>query len=63
KLYDMGISQKNVALVSYFITLLFGLIAFGFSFSSQKSLLIVLLFLLLILLIVIYKIFKKELRK
>ncbi|MCK4956031.1 MAG: undecaprenyl/decaprenyl-phosphate alpha-N-acetylglucosaminyl 1-phosphate transferase, partial [Candidatus Cloacimonetes bacterium] len=29
KLYDMGISQKNVALVSYFITLLFGLIAFG----------------------------------
>ncbi|MBT3168634.1 MAG: undecaprenyl/decaprenyl-phosphate alpha-N-acetylglucosaminyl 1-phosphate transferase [Candidatus Cloacimonetes bacterium] len=62
KLHEMGISQKNVALISYFITMLFGLIAFGFSYSSKKMLLTILLFLLFILLIVIYKLFKKEMK-
>ena len=63
KLHEIGLSQKNIALICYFITLLFGLIAFGFSFSSKKVLLSILLFLLFILIIVIYNIFKKEIKK
>ena len=63
KLHEIGLSQKNIALISYFITLLFGLIAFGFSFSSKKVLLSILLFLLFILIIVVYNIFKKEFKK
>jgi len=63
KLHEIGLSQKNIALICYFITLLFGLIAFGFSFSSKKVLLSILLFLLFILIIVIYNIFKKEFKK
>ena len=63
KLHEIGLSQKNIALICYFITLLFGLIAFGFSFSSKKVLLSILLFLLFILIIVVYNIFKKEFKK
>jgi len=63
KLHEIGISQKNVALISYFITFLFGLIAFGFSFSSKKILLATLLGLLIVLLIIVYYLFKKEFRK
>ncbi len=63
RLHEIGLSQKYIALISYFVTLLFGLIAFGFSFSSKKILLSILLFLLFILLIVAYNIFKKEFKK
>jgi UDP-GlcNAc:undecaprenyl-phosphate/decaprenyl-phosphate GlcNAc-1-phosphate transferase len=63
KLHEIGLSQKNIALICYFITMLFGLIAFGFSFSSKKILLSILLFLLFILIIVVYNIFKKEFKK
>ncbi|MBT4334019.1 MAG: undecaprenyl/decaprenyl-phosphate alpha-N-acetylglucosaminyl 1-phosphate transferase [Candidatus Cloacimonetes bacterium] len=63
KLHEIGLSQKHIALISYFITVLFGLIAFGFSFSSKKLLLSILLILLFTLLIVVYKIFKKEFKK
>ncbi len=40
----LGFSQKAVALIVYFVTLLFGLIAIGFSFSSRKILFSVLMF-------------------
>ena len=63
KLHEIGLSQKNIALICYFLTLLFGLIAFGFSFSSKKILLSILLFLLFILMIVVYNFFKKEFKK
>jgi len=63
KLHEIGLSQKNIALICYFLTLLFGLIAFGFSYSSKKVLLSILLSLLLILIIVVYNIFKKEFKK
>jgi UDP-GlcNAc:undecaprenyl-phosphate GlcNAc-1-phosphate transferase len=63
KLYDLGISQKNIAMISYFITFLFGLIGFGFLLSSKKMLMIVLVILLVVLLIITYKLFKKELGK
>ncbi len=38
KLYEIGLSQKNIAIICYFLTLLFGLIGFGFSFSSKRKL-------------------------
>ncbi len=63
KLHEIGLSQKNIAIICYFLTILFGLIAFGFSFSSKKILLSILLFLLFILIIVVYNIFKKEFKK
>ncbi len=63
KLHEIGLSQKNIAFICYFLTFLFGLIAFGFSFSSKRILLSILLFLLFIFIIVIYNIFKKEFKK
>ncbi|MDP8203312.1 MAG: MraY family glycosyltransferase [Candidatus Tenebribacter mawsonii] len=63
KLHEIGLSQKHIALISYFVTVLFGLIAFGFSFSSKKLLLLILLFLLFILLIFVFYLFKKEFKK
>ena len=63
KLHEIGLSQKNIAFICYFLTLLFGLIAFGFSFSSKKVLFSILSFLLFILIIVVYNIFKKEFKK
>ncbi|MFC1887396.1 glycosyltransferase family 4 protein [Candidatus Cloacimonadota bacterium] len=60
KMMDLGFSQKNIALISYFITMLFGLIAFGFSFTSHKILLLILIILLLIIFFLLYSLFKKE---
>ncbi|MEA1972909.1 MAG: MraY family glycosyltransferase [Candidatus Cloacimonadota bacterium] len=57
KLLDRGFSQKTVALTGYFITLLFGLIAIGFSYSSKKIVLITLILLFSLMIIVFYKIF------
>jgi len=33
---EYGFSQKRIALIVYFITILFGLIAIGFSFTDKK---------------------------
>jgi len=60
KMIDIGFSQKNIALISYFITFLFGLIAFGFSFASKKLLLIILAVLIIILFLSLYSLIKKE---
>lgn len=49
KMLDIGLSQKVIALISYFVTFLFGLIAFGFSLASKQILLIVLILLFLLL--------------
>ncbi|MCF7859281.1 MAG: undecaprenyl/decaprenyl-phosphate alpha-N-acetylglucosaminyl 1-phosphate transferase [Candidatus Cloacimonetes bacterium] len=63
KLLDLGLAQNYIALICYFLTILFGLIALGFSFSSKKTLLSILLLLLFTLIIVAYKIFKKDVKK
>ncbi|MFO7897078.1 MAG: MraY family glycosyltransferase [Candidatus Cloacimonadales bacterium] len=60
KLHNLGISQKYVALICYFITFLFSLIGLGFALSSKKYLMVVLLFLLVLLLILTYNFFKKD---
>ncbi|MFC1898215.1 MraY family glycosyltransferase [Candidatus Cloacimonadota bacterium] len=54
KLLDLGFSQKIIALISYFITFMFGLIALGFSFTSKKILFLVLIFVALILIMIGY---------
>lgn len=60
KMLDLGLSQKTVALIAYFITFLFALIAFGFSFSTKKMLLLTLVALLFILMIISYLLIKRE---
>lgn len=57
KLLDYGLSQKTIALISYFITFLFGLIALGFSLSSEKIVMIIFIFIAFILLAILYFIF------
>jgi len=60
KMMDQGFSQKTIALAGYFVTFLFGLIAFGFSFASSKTLLIILMILLITIFTVLYSLIKKE---
>jgi len=61
KLFDLGFSQKTINLICYFITFLFGLIAFGFSFTTKEVLLgILLLLFLTVLVILIFIVYKQE---
>ena len=59
----LGLSQKTIALIVYFVTLMFGLIAIGFSFSSKKVLFSVLLGLLILMVVVAYILMRLEKRK
>lgn len=56
----LGFSQKTVALIVYFITLLFGLIAIGFSFSSRKILFSVLVFVAALAIVAWYLVMAKR---
>jgi len=58
-LLKLGWSQKTIALVTYFITCLFGLAAIGFSFSSHKILFSLLVLLMAVLVIIAYYIIHK----
>jgi len=58
KLYDLGFSQKTIAWISYFITFLFGLISFGFSFASQ-GIFMGILFILFIIILVFFVLHKE----
>lgn len=62
QLLKMGLSQKNIALISYIITLVFGLIAVGFSFVP-KDIHIVILLVLFALIFLGYFIISKENKK
>jgi len=53
-LLKLGLSQKAIALISYFITFLFGLAAIGFSFSSRKVLFSLVVLLMAVLVIIVY---------
>lgn len=63
KLLELGYSQKAIALVLYFITFLFGLIAIGFSFSNKRLFLLILILLVFILFILINLLYSKEFKK
>jgi UDP-GlcNAc:undecaprenyl-phosphate GlcNAc-1-phosphate transferase len=53
-LLKLGLSQKSIALISYFITCLFGLAAIGFSFSSKKILFSLVVLLMAVLIVLAY---------
>ena len=59
-LLELGLSQKTVALIVYFVTLLFGLIAIGFSFSSRKILFSVLMFISAVAVVAWYLVMSKR---
>ncbi|MBN2829483.1 MAG: undecaprenyl/decaprenyl-phosphate alpha-N-acetylglucosaminyl 1-phosphate transferase [Candidatus Cloacimonetes bacterium] len=59
-LLNYGLSHRTISYIAYLFTLLFGLIALGFSFSSKKILLSVLVVLISVLLIILYTILKRE---
>jgi len=59
----LGLSQKAISLIVYTVTLLFGLIAIGFSFSSKKILFAVLLGLLILMVVVAYVLMRQERKK
>ncbi|OQX71913.1 MAG: UDP-N-acetylmuramyl pentapeptide phosphotransferase, partial [Candidatus Cloacimonas sp. 4484_275] len=63
KMLELGFSQKTVAVISYIVTFIFGLTAFGFSFAPKEILLIVLLILIFILSVFIFIILKKGMLK
>ncbi len=60
KMLKLGFSQKAIALISYFITFTFGLIALGFSLIDKRVLFSLLIILGILVLIIIYYIIKKE---
>ena len=53
-LLKLGLSQKTIAWITYFITSLFGLAAIGFSFSSKKVLFSLLVLLMAVLIVLAY---------
>lgn len=61
-LLKLGLSQKAIALIAYFITFLFGLAAIGFSLSSHKVLFSLLVALLAALVILAYYLIHRGLK-
>lgn len=55
-----GLSQKAIAIIVYIVTLLFGLIAIGFSFSGKRTLFSVLLGLMIVMVISAYLFMRQE---
>lgn len=60
---DFGFSQRTISIIVYIVTLLFGLIAIGFSFSSKKILFSVLLGLLSLMVVIAYLFMRQERNK
>jgi len=62
-LLKLGFSQSTIALITYFITSLFGLAAIGFSFSSRKILFSIVVLLMAVLIIITYYIIHRGYKK
>lgn len=60
---EFGFSQRTIAIIVYFVTLMFGLIAIGFSFSSKKVLFTLLLGLFAFMVILAYLLMRQEQKK
>ena len=58
-----GLSQKTIAIIVYIVTLLFGLIAIGFSFSGKRTLFSVLLGLMIFMVVIAYLFMRREQNK
>lgn len=63
KMLKLGLHPKTINYICYFITLLFGLIAIGFSYADKSILFTILICLAVIVFIVLYIVAKKELLK
>ncbi|MCD4830168.1 MAG: undecaprenyl/decaprenyl-phosphate alpha-N-acetylglucosaminyl 1-phosphate transferase [Candidatus Cloacimonetes bacterium] len=61
RLLQFGFTQRSVVLIAWFVTLLFGLIAVGFTLATQ-TLMTVLLLLLAVLLMIVFYILQRWLR-
>lgn len=59
----MGLSQRAISIIVYVVTLLFGLIAIGFSFTDKKILFLVLMGALCLMVILAYILMRLELKK
>nr|MDK2850910.1 UDP-GlcNAc:undecaprenyl-phosphate/decaprenyl-phosphate GlcNAc-phosphate transferase [Candidatus Cloacimonadota bacterium] len=58
-----GLSQRTIAIIVYIVTIMFGMIAIGFSYSDKKVLLSLLLFLLALIVIIAYIFMRMERNK
>jgi len=58
-----GFSQRTISVIVYIVTMLFGLIAIGFSFTDKKVLFSLLLVLLALMVIIAYILMRLERRK
>ena len=63
RLLELGLSQTSIALISYFVTFLFGLIALGFSLISKKIVLAILLLISILLILIMIVTIKKMEKK
>jgi len=63
KMLRLGLAPRTINYICYFVTLLFGLIAIGFSFTDKNLLFTILIFLAIVFFVVLYLIVKKELLK
>ncbi|MEF3695515.1 MAG: MraY family glycosyltransferase [Candidatus Cloacimonadota bacterium] len=59
---DLGLSHQTISIIVYIVTLLFGLIAIGFSFTGKQVLFLVLLGLLSLMVILAYILMRQELK-
>jgi len=60
KMLEFGFKQSTIAVISYFITFMFALAAFGFSYSSKKLIMGVLLLLTVVTFFIFYTILKRS---
>jgi len=58
-----GLSQKSISIIVYIVTILFGLIAIGFSLSSKKIVFALLLIFLALMVVAAYLIMRQEQKK
>jgi len=58
----MGLSHRTISIIVYIVTLLFGLIAIGFSFTGKQVLFLLLLSLLSLMVILAYILMRQELK-
>ncbi len=59
----LGLSQRAISIIVYIVTLLFGMIAIGFSFTGKHILFLVLLGLLILMVVLAYILMREEQKK
>lgn len=60
KMLEFGFTQDKICIISYFITFLFGLIAFGFTFAPKQVLILIFFLLAIILTLIFYNLIRRS---